>query len=191
MSRLLVRLPSVRRRGLRRIGGGRWIATDDDPGFVFFLHRLPFSYVIFQLKEAERLLDPQVFIDRGKGFLAEDMVELRTTRDGIYVVALKTLGGVRKLRFDPSSYPSQFEFHAYASFDLRSVKAFVGRRLGDAGRGTADGRYAKRSQKAISAACANWARRARPVNIRDHLDEVLGSLPHDIPVRSPAQAAPP
>jgi O-antigen biosynthesis protein len=169
---LLVRLPSIRRRGLRRIGG-RWLATDNDPQFVFFLHRLPFSYVIFQLKEAGRLLDPQVFIDRGKGFEPNDMVELRATRDGIYVVALKTLGNVRNLRFDPSSYSSQFEFHAFASFDLRSVKAFVERRLGDAHRGKGRLPVCETIAEGDLGALHELGARAQTVNVTDHLKNVL------------------
>jgi GT2 family glycosyltransferase len=169
---LLVRLPSIGRRGLRRIGG-RWLATDNDPQFVFFLHRLPFSYVIFELKEAGRLLDPQVFIDRGKGFEPNDMVELRATRDGIYVVALKTLGNVRNLRFDPSSYSSQFEFHAFASFDLRSVKAFVERRLGDAHRGIGRLPVCETIAEGDLGALPELGARARTVNVTDHLKNVL------------------
>jgi O-antigen biosynthesis protein len=93
--------------------------------------------VIFEIRNADRPIDPQVFIDRGKGFEATDVVECATTRNGIYVVALKTMGPIWRLRVDPSSYVSQFEFRAFGAFDLASVKAFVDRRVRDAkaGRG--------------------------------------------------------
>jgi GT2 family glycosyltransferase len=158
---------------LRRIGGGKWLATDNDPQFVFFLHRLQFSYVIFELKEAGRILDPQVFIDRGKGFEPNDMFELQATRDGIYVVALKTLGNVRNLRFDPSSYSSQFEFHAYATFDLPSVKAFVERRLGEAHRGMGRLRICETIAEGDLGALRQLGARARTVNVTSHLKNVL------------------
>ena len=114
-----------------------------------------------------------MFIDRGKGFNPDDMVELRTTRDGLYVVALKTLGTVWNLRFDPSSYPSQFEFHAFASFDLRSVKAFVGSRLSDAGRGIGRLPVCETIAEGDLGDLRGLGTRASPVNIRVHLDEVL------------------
>jgi O-antigen biosynthesis protein len=134
---LLVRLPSVRRRGLRRERGGRWQATDNDPGFVFFLRWLPFGYVVFEIRNADRPIDPQVFFDRGTGFNANDMVECATTRNGIYVVALKTMGPIWHLRLDPSSYVSQFDFRAFGAFDLSSVKAFIDHRSGEAKAGRA------------------------------------------------------
>jgi glycosyltransferase involved in cell wall biosynthesis len=126
---LLVRLPSIRRRGVRRVRDDRWQATDSDPGFVFFLRFLPFAYVVFEIGNADRPIDPQLFIDRGKGFEASDMVECATTRNGLYVVALRTMGPIWHLRVDPSSYISQFDFHAYGAFDLASVKALVDRRV--------------------------------------------------------------
>jgi GT2 family glycosyltransferase len=134
---LLVRLPSVRRRGLRRGHDGRWQAADNDPGFVFFLRWLPFAYVVFEIKNADRPIDPQVFIDRGKGFEPNDMVECATTRNGIYLVALKTMGPIWRMRFDPSSYVSQFEFQAFGAFDVASVKALVDHRLSEAQAGRA------------------------------------------------------
>jgi SAM-dependent methyltransferase len=124
-----VRLPSIRHPGLRRIGGSRWRATDNDPQFVFYLRLLPFPYVVFQLRDADRPLDPRLYVDRGMGFTPNENFQLRVTRDGIYVVTLKALGEVRRLRFDPSSYPSQFEFRAYAGYDLKSIKALIGERL--------------------------------------------------------------
>jgi O-antigen biosynthesis protein len=135
---VLVRLPSIRRRGLRRSRHGRWQAADSDPGFVFFLRWLPFAYVVFEITNTDRPIDPQIFIDRGKGFEATDMVECATTRNGIYVVALKTMGPIWHLRIDPSSYVSQFEFRAFGAFDLASVKALIDRRIraAEAGRGS-------------------------------------------------------
>jgi O-antigen biosynthesis protein len=172
---LLTRLPSSRRFGLRRIRGSQWLATDGDPQFFFsFLRLLPFPYVVFQLKGADRLLDPCVYIDRGKGFDQSEALEFRPTRDGIYIVALKTLGNVRRLRFDPSSCPSQFEFRAFAGFNLHSVKAFVGSRLRDAGReGGALPKCETIAEGDLGGPLEFGLRARKGRSVTDHFDEVL------------------
>jgi GT2 family glycosyltransferase len=87
------------------------------------------AFLVLDLEQADRTLDPRIYLDIGEGFESEEEIELRHTRNGVYVVSLKSFGRVRKARFDPSSYPSSFLFRAFAAFDEKSVRAFVGKRL--------------------------------------------------------------
>jgi O-antigen biosynthesis protein len=188
---LLVRLPSFRTRGVHRVRGFRWQATDNDPGFVFFLRFLPFAYALFEIRNADRPIDPQVFIDWGKGFEANDMVECTTTRNGIYVVALRAMGPIWHLRIDPSTYVSQFEFRAFGAFDLASVKAFVDRRLGDAKAAgaampkcqiIAEGNPGPVSQLGTAA--------RRFLNVTDHLNDIVRLAARRYAARSPSASSP-
>jgi len=125
---VLIRLPAFQRRGVSRTGFHSWRATGDDPYFVFYTFSSLFPYVIFQIWETDRTLTPQLFPDRGHGFSSSDSFSLFQAKDAIYVVSLKLLGEVRRLRFDPSSYQCEFNFRALASSNLTSVKSFIGRR---------------------------------------------------------------
>jgi GT2 family glycosyltransferase len=132
---LLLRSPSIRRKGVERLGLDRWRGLDADPLFVFAPRLLAAPYIVFELANADRLLDPRIYVDHGRGFDPDEEIELRRTTGGVYVVALKSFGRVRRIRFDPSSYPSQFEFRAFVAYSERSVRAFVGKRLREAAKG--------------------------------------------------------
>lgn len=125
----------MRRSGLRRLGWESWRATDPDPLFVFAPRFFRAAYVILEIGDADQTLDPRIYIDFGKGFEPDEEIELKHTRDGVYVVSLLSFGRVHKVRFDPSSYPSQFRFRAFVAYDEKSVRAFVGKRLRAAARG--------------------------------------------------------
>ena len=125
----------MRRSGLRRLGWEGWRATDPDPLFVFAPRFFRAAYIILEIADADQTLDPRIYIDFGKGFEPDEEIELKHTRDGVYVVSLRSFGRVHKVRFDPSSYPSQFRFRAFVAYDEKSVRAFVGKRLRAAARG--------------------------------------------------------
>ncbi|WP_245258389.1 glycosyltransferase family 2 protein [Methylosinus sp. LW4] len=125
----------MRRSGLRRLGWESWQATDADPLFVFVTGFLRAAYIILEVADADQTLDPRIYIDFGKGFEPDDEIELKHTRDGLYVIALRSFGRVHHVRFDPSSYPSRFRFRAFIAYDEKSVRAFVGGRLRAAARG--------------------------------------------------------
>ena len=132
---LLLRIPSVRRSGLHRLGWESWQATDPDPLFVFAPRFFRAAYIVLEVADADQTLDPRIYIDFGKGFEPDEEIELKHTRDGVYVVSLRSFGRVHKVRFDPSSYPSRFHFRAFIAYDEKSVRAFVGKRLRAAARG--------------------------------------------------------
>ncbi|WP_370631420.1 glycosyltransferase family 2 protein [Methylosinus sp. Sm6] len=119
----------MRHAGLRRLGWERWRAIDADPQFVFAPWLVGASFLLFEIENADRDLDPRVFLDYGEDFERGEEIELRQTRDGLYVVAVKSFGRVRRVRFDPSSFPSRFAFRAFAARDEKSIRAFVGQKL--------------------------------------------------------------
>ncbi|WP_244594618.1 glycosyltransferase family 2 protein [Methylosinus sporium] len=125
----------MRRSGLRRLGWESWQAIDPDPLFVFAPRFFRAAYIILEVADADQTLDPRIYIDFGKGFVPDEEIELKHTRDGIYVVSLRSFGRVHHVRFDPSSYPSKFRFRTYIAYDEKSVRAFVGKRLRAAARG--------------------------------------------------------
>lgn len=92
-------------------------------------------YIVFEVESADRVIDPRIYVDHGHGFDPDEEIELRQTQSGVYIVSLNSFGRVRRIRFDPSSYPSQFEFRAFVGFEERSVRAFVGKRLREAAKG--------------------------------------------------------
>ena len=126
---MLFRIASISRRGLRRIGFAKWRAYDDDPQFVFAPRWFRASYLLIELANAECVTDPRVYIDEGEGIRSEEELELRSTKHGLFVIALNSFRRVRRVRFDPSTYPSQFELRAYVCFDEATARSFVGRRL--------------------------------------------------------------
>lgn len=126
---MLFRLPSSRRAGLRRQGWERWRAIDADPQFWYAPRLVGASYLLLEIENADCTLDPRIYLDLGRGFAPEEEIELRQTRDGLYVVSLTSFGRVHRVRIDPASYPSQFTFRAFAAFDEKSVRAYVGRKL--------------------------------------------------------------
>lgn len=132
---MLVTLPAVRRAGLRRRRLFCWRAIDADPQFVFAVKVTRASFLVIDLSNADRRLDPRIYLDHGKGFEPADEIELRPTQDGIYVVALKSWPAVHRVRFDPATYPAAFELRVFAGYSEKSVRAHVGRRLRAAARG--------------------------------------------------------
>lgn len=132
---MLIPIPSFKRRGVRREGPVAWRAYDDDPQFVFAPRLFGASYLVFELRNAGSAIDPRVYVDSGKGFDPQEEIELRPTQNGIYVVSLRSFGRVRRVRFDPSTFPSQFELRAFAAYGAASVRAFIGRRLRQGSKG--------------------------------------------------------
>lgn len=124
---MILRLPSLRRRGLKWMGPRRWRALDDDPQFLFYVPPI-FPYVVFCLSNADRQLNPRIYADRGEGLVSE-ISELYPTLDSVYVVNVETLSKNRWLRFDPASFVSTFEFCAFAALDRESIISYLGARI--------------------------------------------------------------
>ncbi|ATQ67783.1 glycosyltransferase family 2 protein [Methylosinus sp. 3S-1] len=171
---MLFRIPSVRHAGLRRLGWERWRAIDADPQFVYAPWLVGAAFLVFEIENADRDLDPRVFLDYGEDFERGEEIELRQTRDGVYVVAVKSFGRVRRVRFDPASFPSLFAFRAFAARDEKSVRAFVG------------GKLRKAAMNGVAAPCCEIVARAgaddlsalgpRATKIRgvpQHFDQVI------------------
>ncbi len=126
---MLLRIPSLWKSGLKRGGFALWSAVDDDPQFIFAPRLFAASYLVFEIEDADRDLDPRIYVDRGAGFESNEEIELRLTRNGIYVVALGGGEKVLRARFDPSTYPSTFKFRAYLAYSETAVRGFVGQRI--------------------------------------------------------------
>lgn len=91
--------------------------------------RSPAPLISCSIENADRTLDPRIFVDHGRGFTPEEEIELRQTRDGVYAVSLKSSGRVRRVRIDPASYPAEFGFRAFAAGDEKSACAYIGKKL--------------------------------------------------------------
>ena len=107
----------------------KWRAHDDDPQFFFAPAWFHASYLLIEMACAEGVMDPRIYVDEGEGICSDDELALRPTNHGLFVIALKTFRRVRRIRFDPSSYPSQFEFRAFIGFDEAAARSFVGSRM--------------------------------------------------------------
>jgi GT2 family glycosyltransferase len=171
---VLVRFPSIGRRGLHRLGVNIWRACDNDPQFQFFLRFLPLPFLVLHLKNADRLLDPRIYIDRGDGYESNEEIELRPTRSGIYVIALRTLGSVRRIRFDPSSCPAQFEFRAFVGYNAQSVRKFIGGKLRHAEPVAGVMPTCETVAKGDGALSLGFGKSARSIrNVADHFEELI------------------
>ena len=129
---MLLRWPSIVRRGVERVKKDEWIAKGDDPQFLYFTSAPFLTHLVFEISDADRLLDPRIYIDSGEGLQPDEEIELRSVRHGICSVALRSFGRVRRLRFDPASFPASFKLRAFAAFDEVEVTGFVGRRMREA-----------------------------------------------------------
>ncbi len=129
---MLIRVPSLKQRGVRRTGWGRWRAVDDDPQFVYAPRWLAAPYLIVDLSSDDCILDPRIYLDQGAGFEIGEEIQLNSTDRAIFAITLPGFGDVRRVRFDPSSFPSSFELRAFVAYDQASINAYVGRRLLDA-----------------------------------------------------------
>ncbi|HEY8261698.1 MAG TPA: glycosyltransferase, partial [Methylosinus sp.] len=170
---MLIRLPSFKRLGVKRQGWERWRAVDADPQF-WFIPAPGASFVLFEIENADRTLDPRIFVDHGRGFAPEEEIELRQTRDGVYAVALKSFGRVRRLRIDPASYPAEFGFRAFAAYDEKSARAYIGKRL----RAAATGDRAAPTCEVIARGGADelaglGSRAARIRGVTQHYEQVI------------------
>ena len=126
---MLFRIPSIRSRGLRRSGFATWRAYDDDPQFFFAPGWFRASHLLIEVESADCVMDPRIYIDDGEGFRSQDELELRPTKRGLFVIALNSFRRVRRVRFDPSTYPLQFELRAFVCFGEASARSRIGRRL--------------------------------------------------------------
>lgn len=170
---MLIRLPSLKRLGLKRQGWERWRAVDADPQF-WFMPPPGASFLLLEIENADRTLDPRIFVDHGRGFAPEEEIELRQTRDGVYAVSLKSFGRVRRLRIDPCSYPAEFGFRAFAAYDEKSVRASIGKRL----RAAATGDRAEPSCEVIARGGSDelaglGSRAARIRGVTQHYEQVI------------------
>jgi GT2 family glycosyltransferase len=168
---MLILFPPLRSRGVRRVGLAAWRGVDDDPQFVFAPRLVGAAYLVLEVRNADRMLDPRFYLDLGKGFENGEEIELRRTRRGVYVVALRSFGRVRRVRFDPASYPARFEIVAYAGFDEASVQRFVGRKLLSATGG--DERPTCETIAASADAPAIGARARKIRNVTQHFEQVV------------------
>ena len=172
---MLLRIPSIRRSGLQRLGLASWRACDFDPLFVFAPKLMAASFLILEIENADRIVDPRIYLDHGDGFDPDEEIELRQTRNGVYVIALESFGRVRRARFDPSSYPSQFEFRAFVAYNEKSVRAFVGNRLREAGKGERANPICEivASTDATDALAGIGTRAAKIRGVTQHFEQVI------------------
>lgn len=129
---MLLRIPSLGAKGLRRKGWRRWRAIDDDPQLTYAPIWFRASYLVIEIFNADRIIDPRFYL-----FYDSEIqeVELQTTKSGIYAVAIEGFKNLKRVRFDPASYPANFELRAFAGYDESSVRSFIGGRLRGAGEG--------------------------------------------------------
>ena len=159
---------------MRRRGFAKWRAHDDDPQFWLAPRWTGASYLLIEIANADRLLDPRVYIDEGKGLRPEDEIELRPTKYGVYAIALEAFERVRRVRFDPSSYPAQFEFRAFVGFDETSVRSFVGRRLRQSAKSGSAAPSCETVAPARSAKLAGLGPRAAKIrSVAQHYEQVI------------------
>lgn len=170
---MLIRLPSFKRLGVKRQGWERWRAVDADPQF-WFIPAPGASFVLFEIENADRTLDPRIFVDHGRGFAPEEEIELRQTRDGVYAVALKSFGRVRRLRIDPASYPAAFGFRAFAAYDEKSARGYIGKRLRAAATGDRAAPTCEIIARGGSDALAGLGSRAARIRgVTQHYEQVI------------------
>jgi O-antigen biosynthesis protein len=129
---MLFPIPSLAARGVRRTGWRKWRAVNDDPQFTYAPTWFGASYLVIEISNADCVVDPRFYLFHGSEV---QEVELRSTRSGIYAVALAGFDKLRRVRFDPASYPANFELRAFAGYDEASVRSFIGARLRQAGEG--------------------------------------------------------
>ncbi len=171
---MLFPIPSLRRQGLRREGFAKWRALDDDPQFLFAPGWVRASYLLIDMASAEGVMDPWIYIDEGEGFLPEQALELRPTKHGLFVIALKSFRRVRRIRFDPSTYPAQFEFRAFAGFDEASARSFVGRRMRGAAQSGAAAPSCQIAASPRSAPLADLGSRAAKFrSVAEHYEQII------------------
>ena len=126
---MLLRIWPIAKRGVRRTGWARWRALDNDPQFLYAPRWFHTPFLVFDLASAETALDPRIYLDQGEGFAAGEEIQLGSTERAIFALVLASFPGVRRVRFDPSSFPTTFELRAYAAYDQASINAFIGRRV--------------------------------------------------------------
>jgi len=161
---------------VRRTGLAKWRAYDDDPQFVLAPKWIGAHYLLLEIANADRVIDPRIYIDHGMGFGGEEgeEIELLPTQYGIYAIALNSFEHVRRVRFDPSSYPSQFQFRAFAGFDEASVRSFIGRKLRQATKGASPTPSCETIAAPQSAKLAGLGPRPlKARNISHHYEQVI------------------
>ncbi|HMK90428.1 MAG TPA: glycosyltransferase family 2 protein [Methylocystis sp.] len=169
---MLLRLPALEAKGVRRSGVCAWQAFNDDPQLTFAPKWLAARYLVIEVSKADRQLDPRLYLFYGE---EPQEVELRPTQSGLYAIALGGFKGLRRVRFDPSSYPSSFELRAYVGYDEAAVRSFIARRLKSAGRNGAPIPTCETIAAPKHAALADVGARAVKIrSVSQHYEQVVG-----------------
>ncbi|MSP04649.1 MAG: glycosyltransferase [Acetobacteraceae bacterium] len=146
---MLLRISTGRKKNLKRTGLSSWRALGRKSRFVFNPRLLKFlrpkaSYLVLEIKDADRVVCPKIYLDHGEEFYTGTKIELgRThdsiteielgqTRNSIYVIPLKADRLVQRVEFRPSTYPANFSLRAFGGFSENAVRAFVEHKIRDA-----------------------------------------------------------
>ncbi|WP_421423117.1 glycosyltransferase family 2 protein [Agrobacterium rosae] len=88
-----------------------WRSTGDDPNFNVKFGFVRPAFLVMFLKSSD-LLEPRLYIDRGRGYAEEDSISFRPTDMVAIIVNVGSYGVIRSLRCDPADKPCRFQFHA-------------------------------------------------------------------------------
>jgi GT2 family glycosyltransferase len=126
---LLIWAPIVKRRGMKRQGFKLWRSIDDDPQIFIAPKLLRSKFVVIDLYSHDSQLDPCLYLDEGKGFDPEQEIVLNPANAAIYIINISDNNALRKIRFDPATFPSEFEVSIFTGYNELDISSYVARKL--------------------------------------------------------------
>ncbi len=103
-------------RGLNKLDGAEWQATDNDPQFIVKspLFRVMSGWISMRVKmDSSSALSPKLYIDFGDGFSESRVVHMSQIDEETYQSDVMLSGIPRKIRFDPAEEPVIFSISLF------------------------------------------------------------------------------
>lgn len=92
-----------------------WKSKGEDPAFLLKYGFIRAPYVVIEISSLDaHVLDPKIYLDRGRGFREADSVSLPAGRNFVVKLDVGRIGNIRSLRVDPRSGAGSFRFSAKA-----------------------------------------------------------------------------